>query len=77
MVTALSKMARGQTRIEQRTVKVASPPQKEGSAPEPPIAPVIESEPPGGAPGERKPAVPPPQRYVPMPAKQNVFKKKK
>jgi len=77
MVAALSKMARGQTRIEQRTVKVASPPQKEGSAPEPPIAPVIESEPPGGAPGERKPAVPPPQRYVPMPAKQNVFKKKK
>jgi hypothetical protein len=74
MVAALSKMARGQAKIEQRTVKVPSPPTGPAAAQEPPIAPAIESEP---APSDRKAAVPPPQRYVPMPAKQNVFKKKK
>ncbi|HYS07821.1 MAG TPA: M17 family peptidase N-terminal domain-containing protein [Myxococcales bacterium] len=77
MVAALSKMARGQARIEQRTVKVASPQPAAGSAPEPPIAPPVESRPAPPQPGDRKTAVPPPQRYVPMPAKQNVFKKKK
>jgi hypothetical protein len=77
MVAALSKMTRGQARIEQRTVKVASPQPPAGSAPEPPIAPPVESQPAPPHPGDRKTALPPPQRYVPMPAKQNVFKKKK
>ena len=77
MMAALSKVARGQARIEQRTVKVPSPPPPAGAAHEPPVAPAIESEPPDAQTGERKPAPPAPQRYVPMPAKQNVFKKKK
>jgi hypothetical protein len=74
MVAALSKVARGRSRIEQRTVKVGSPPA--AGAGEPPIAPPVESQPQTGG-GERKGPLPPPQRYVPMPAKQNVFKKKK
>jgi Cytosol aminopeptidase family, N-terminal domain len=72
MVAALSKVARGRGRIEQRTVKVGSP--ATGGTTEPPIAPAVESQP---QTGERKGPLPPPQRYVPMPAKQNVFKKKK
>jgi hypothetical protein len=77
MIAALSKVARGQARIEQRTVKVASPPPLSGPAHEPPIAPAIESEPPDDGRAPRKGAIPPPQRYVPLPPKQNVFKKKK
>jgi hypothetical protein len=79
MMAALSKVARGQARIEQRTVKVTSPspPPPAGAAQEPPVAPAIESDPPDAQAGDRKPALPAPQRYVPMPAKQNVFKKKK
>jgi hypothetical protein len=78
MMAALSKVARGQARIEQRTVKVPSPPPPPaGAMHEPPVAPAIESEPPEAQTGERKPALPAPQRYVPMPAKQNVFKKKR
>ncbi len=73
MVAALSKVARGRGRIEQRTVKVGTP--ASPAAGEPPIAPPVESQPQAG--GERKGPLPPPQRYVPMPAKQNVFKKKK
>ena len=70
MIAALSKVARGQARVEQRTVKVQSPP----PAAEPAVATPVESEPP--RPG-RKPVPPPPQRYVPAEPKQNVFKKKK
>jgi hypothetical protein len=77
MVAALSKMARGPSRIEQRTVKVASPPPPSAAGQEPPVAPAIESEPAPAQAGDRKPTIPAPQRYVPMPAKQNVFKKKK
>ena len=79
MVAALSKMARSHARIEQRTVKVTAPASAPaGSQPEAPIAPVAEPEAPASeGNGDRKPAIPPPQRYVPMPAKQNVFKKKK
>ena len=77
MIAALSKVSRGQARIEQRTVKVQPPAPVSGAAREIPIAPAIDSEAPDAEAGERKPAVPPPQRYVPMPAKQNVFKKKK
>jgi len=54
-------------------VKVGTP--ASPAAGEPPIAPPVESQPQAG--GERKGPLPPPQRYVPMPAKQNVFKKKK
>jgi Cytosol aminopeptidase family, N-terminal domain len=71
MIAALSKVARGQARVEQRTVKVQSPPPP---AAEPPVATAVESEPP--RPG-RKPVPPPPQRYVPAEPKQNVFRKKK
>jgi len=71
MIAALSKVARGQARVEQRTVKVQSPPPP---AAEPAVATPVESEPP--RPG-RKPVPPPPQRYVPAEPKQNVFKKKK
>jgi Cytosol aminopeptidase family, N-terminal domain len=71
MIAALSKVARGQARVEQRTVKVQSPPPP---AAEPPVATADESEPP--RPG-RKPVPPPPQRYVPAEPKQNVFRKKK
>jgi hypothetical protein len=71
MIAALSKVARGQARVEQRTVKVQSPPPP---AAEPVVATAVESEPP--RPG-RKPVPPPPQRYVPAEPKQNVFKKKK
>jgi cytosol aminopeptidase family protein len=77
MIAALSKVSRGQARIEQRTVKVQPPAPASGAAREIPIAPAIDSEAPDAEAGERKPALPPPQRYVPMPAKQNVFKKKK
>jgi hypothetical protein len=77
MVAALSKMKRGPARIEQRTVKVASPPPPSAAGQEAPVAPAIESEPAPVQSGDRKPAIPAPQRYVPMPAKQNVFKKKK
>jgi hypothetical protein len=71
MIAALSKVARGQARVEQRTVKVQSPPPP---AAELPVATADESEPP--RPG-RKPVPPPPQRYVPAEPKQNVFRKKK
>jgi len=76
MVAAFSKVARGKGRIEQRTVKVPSPPPVGGKH-EPPMTPLPEpeSQEPGGA--EKKAPLPAPQRYVPMPAKQNVFKKKK
>jgi cytosol aminopeptidase family protein len=77
MVAALSKVARGRARVEQRTVKVPSPPPPGALAQEPPIAPAIESGPSETETGQRRPAPPPPQRYVPLPAKQNVFKKKK
>ncbi len=77
MIAALSKVSRGQARIEQRTVKVHPPAPASGAAREIPIAPALESEPPDAEAGERKRAPPPPQRYVPLPAKQNVFKKKK
>ena len=70
MIAALSKVARGQARVEQRTVKVQSPPPPAAE----PVAPAVESESP--RPG-RKPVPPPPQRYVPAEPKQNVFKKKK
>ncbi len=70
-------LSRGQARLEQRTVKVQAPAPASGAAREIPIAPAIESEPPDAEAGERKRAPPPPQRYVPLPAKQNVFKKKK
>jgi Cytosol aminopeptidase family, N-terminal domain len=72
MIAAFSKVARGQARVEQRTVKVQSPPPP--AAAEPPVATAVESEPP--RPG-RKPVPPPPQRYVPAEPKQNVFRKKK
>jgi hypothetical protein len=78
MIAALSKVARGQARVEQRTVKVHPPPATIPLAPEP-LAPAVESEPPPATstrPG-RKPVPPPPQRYVPAEPKQNVFKKKK
>lgn len=71
MIAALSKVARGQARVEQRTVKVQSP---SPPAAEPAVATAVESEP--ARPG-RKPVPPPPQRYVPAEPKQNVFKKKK
>lgn len=75
MIQVLSQVARGQARLEQRTVKVASPAPLPGGAQEPPIAPPIESEP---APADgKKPSPPPPQRYVPATPRQNVFKKKK
>jgi hypothetical protein len=79
MIAALSKVARGAARVEQRTVKVqSSAPLASGA--EPPIAPALESEPPPEEattrPG-RKPVPAPPQRYVPVEPKQNVFKKKK
>jgi hypothetical protein len=77
MIAALSKVSRGQARIEQRTVKVQAPAPAAGAAREIPIAPAIDSEAPDAEAGERKPALPPSQRYVPMPPKQNVFKKKK
>src|SRR5207302_1999130 len=69
MIAALSKVARGQARVEQRTVKVQSPAPPVPVAAEPAIAPAIESEPPPPPqtptrPG-RKPVPPPPQRYVP------------
>ena len=70
MIAALSKVARGQARVEQRTVKVQSPPPPAAE----PVATAVESESP--RPG-RKPVPPPPQRYVPAEPKQNVFKKKK
>jgi hypothetical protein len=80
MIAALSKVARGQARVEQRTVKVQSPAPPVPAAAEPAVAPAIESEPPPPQtptrPG-RKPVPPPPQRYVPAEPKQNVFKKKK
>ena len=76
MVATFSKVARGKGRLEQRTVKVQSPPQV-GAIPETPMPPLAEpaAEEPGGP--EKKGPLPPSQRYVPMPAKQNVFKKKK
>jgi hypothetical protein len=77
MVAALSHVAHGQARIEQRTVKVQSPPPAMGGSQEPPIGPPIESAPEPEPGKQRKPAIPPPQRYVPLPAKQNVFKKKR
>src|SRR5207237_7655311 len=79
MIAALSKVARGQARVEQRTVKVQSPAPPPPIAAEPAIAPAIESEPPPQTPTRpgRKPVPPPPQRYVPAEPKQNVFKKKK
>jgi hypothetical protein len=73
MIQVLSQVARGQARLEQRTVKVPVP--APGAAQEPPIAPAIESEP---APVDgKRPSPPPPQRYVPAVPRQNVFKKKK
>ena len=79
MIAALSKVARGQARVEQRTVKVQAPAPSVPVAAEPGIAPAIESEPPPATPTRpgRKPVPPPPQRYVPAEPKQNVFKKKK
>jgi hypothetical protein len=79
MMAALSKVARGQARLEQRTVKVHPPPTTIPLAPEPAVAPAVESEPPSATPTRpgRKPVPPPPQRYVPAEPKQNVFKKKK
>ncbi|MGZ6123339.1 MAG: M17 family peptidase N-terminal domain-containing protein [Myxococcales bacterium] len=75
MIQVLSQVSRGQARLEQRTVKVASAAPPLGGAHETPIAPAIESEP---APADgRKPSPPPPQRYVPAVPRQNVFKKKK
>lgn len=76
MIQVLSQVARGQARLEQRTVKVPPPAPLLGGAPEPPIAPPIESEPAPAADGKRQ-SPPPPQRYVPATPRQNVFKKKK
>ena len=75
MIQVLSQVARGQARLEQRTVKVPLPVPAAAAPPEPPIAPAIESEP---APVDgKRPSPPPPQRYVPAVPRQNVFKKKK
>jgi hypothetical protein len=80
MIAALSQVARGQARLEQRTVKVPSasppPPVPIALPPEPPIAPPLEPEPSADAP-PKKPAAVGPQRYVPVQPRQNVFKKKK
>lgn len=73
MMAVLSQVARGQARLEQRTVKVPSPVPPLSGSQETPIAPAIDPEPADG----RKPSPPPPQRYVPAVPRQNVFKKKK
>jgi len=78
MISVLAQVGKGKARLEQRTVKVASPaPAGSPGAPEPPVAPAIESEPAAAPVDGKKPSPPPPQRYVPAVPRQNVFKKKK
>lgn len=75
MIAALGQVARGQARLEQRTVKVTSPSPPLGGSQDVPIAPPVESQP---APADgKKQSPPPPQRYVPAVPRQNVFKKKR
>ncbi|HTO95760.1 MAG TPA: M17 family peptidase N-terminal domain-containing protein [Myxococcales bacterium] len=75
MIAVLGQVARGQARLEQRTVKVPSPAPLQGGSQEVPVAPPLESEP---APADgKRPSPPPAQRYVPSLPRQNVFKKKK
>ena len=78
MIAALSQVARGQARLEQRTVKVAapSPPPPVPISLDAPAAPAVEPEV-GADETPKKPALPAPQRYVPVQPRQNVFKKKK
>jgi hypothetical protein len=88
LISALSQTARGFARVEQRVVKVPAPspaiprasplPFAPQAPSEPPVAPAMPSEPPPAAPAdEKKPPATGPQRYVPQPARQNVFEKKK
>jgi hypothetical protein len=76
MIAALGQVARGQARLEQRTVKVASPSPPLGGSQDVPIAPPVESQPAPPADGKKQ-SPPPPQRYVPAVPRQNVFKKKR